>query len=73
MIRIFSISFFILLITTALGMSQQINHSTDEEDAQNQQINKDEGYGPNDAEYYNAEGINSEDSKVEEQRHSEHN
>ena len=61
--KILFIVFFILSIASGLCLAQEI---------ENQQINKDEGYGPNDEEYYNAEGVNSEDSKSEGQEHSEH-
>ena len=75
--KVFLISIFILLITSSLSLSQQpIDPSSNSvvapiinslEDVDNQQINEDEGYGPNDAEYYNAEGLNSEDSKIDDQ------
>ena len=43
------------------SINSQVLNSLENEEVENQQINKDEGYGPNDEEYYNAEGVNAED------------
>lgn len=59
--------FFILVTKLCLAQTNSVslNQQTNSLDiTDNQQINQDEGYGPDDAEYYNAEGnvdSNSED------------
>jgi|GEM_PF-7089408 len=69
--KIVSILMGFLLITSSLAFAEEqinasVNSSRDNptlEDSENQQINKDEGYGDNDQEYYEAEGVNSENSQ----------
>ena len=63
---------FFLLVTASVSLSQNQGNPVDKaqprplaevtEETENQEINKDEGYGDNDQEYYGAEGTNSADN-----------
>ncbi len=72
MVKVLSILVLVLWSTTSLSLSKDqsqtnpaVNSSAqqmaeDSEDIENQQINKDEGYGPDDQEYYESEETNSD-------------
>ena len=63
-----TILFFLFAVSISRSQSQSISSNTQQivntlEEKEDQQINKDEGYGSNDQEYYNSEGINAESNR----------